>query len=181
MRKLIFYLGILSITTSCAGFKNTNFTELNKKNNLQNINGTYKSIPTTGNGFYVNTLTDVFDRNINMFNLNKKYNNEDAVVKLKMINENRLHVEISELENILFSKNLRIKLKNDGFIYLKNKRLMVYGLLLIFGGWNFQKSRLSLDSNNNLKVHSNYFFCNGVLILMSDWKTFHYDLTFQKQ
>ncbi|MFP3802316.1 hypothetical protein, partial [Paraburkholderia sp. SIMBA_027] len=87
---------------------------------------------------------------------------------------------IYESENVLFDKDVKVKLKKDGFFYLKEKRFMLDGIPLIFGGWNFQKSRFTVDQNNNLLVQSNYFFCNGVLVFMSDWKTFHYSLTFEK-
>ncbi|MCX8533180.1 hypothetical protein [Chryseobacterium luquanense] len=180
MRKLIFYLSILFVTVSCAGFKNVDPIRLDKKS-VENISGTYKNVPVTKSGFYVQTLTDVFDRNTNMFNWKEKYDKKDVIVKLKMIKKNRLHVEIFESENILFSKDLKVKLKNDGFLYLKERRFMIDGIPLVFGGWNFQKSRFAIDSNNNLKVQSNYFYCNGILILMSDWKTLHHDLIFEEQ
>ncbi|SDM31212.1 hypothetical protein SAMN05216273_12156 [Chryseobacterium taihuense] len=180
MRKLIFYLIILLVTVSCAGFKKIGTIKL-CKNSVENIKGTYKNTPLSKSGFYIRTLTDVFDRNTNMFNWKKKYNREDATVKLEMIKKNLLHVEILESDSILCSKNLRVKLKNDGFLYLKEKRFMIDGIPLVFGGWSFQKSRFTVDSDNNLKIQSNYFYCNGVLILISDWKTLHYDLTFEKQ
>lgn len=180
MRNLIFYLSILLITGSCAGFKNVDPIKLDKSR-IQNINGAYKNSSVTPSGFYVRTLTDVFDRNTNMFNWKEKYTNKDVIVKLQMIRKNRLHVEIAESENVLFSKDLKVKLKKDGYLYLKEKRLMIDGIPLVFGGWNVQKSRFAIDSDNNLKVQSNYFFCNGFLVLMNDWKTLHYDLTFEKQ
>ncbi len=50
----------------------------------------------------------------------------------------------------------------------------------VIQGWNIQKSRLGMEGNH-LKVQSNYFFCNGFAVVMSDWKTLHYNLTFEKQ
>ncbi|KQS91486.1 hypothetical protein ASG21_03170 [Chryseobacterium sp. Leaf394] len=182
MKNLIFYLWLSLLTVSCAGFKNIQPAKTNNgKNVVDNIDGTYGNLPSSGNGFYVRALTDVFDRNTNMFNWKEKYVGEQIKVKLQMINNKRLNVFISQDEKILFNKNLRVKLKNDGYLYLKGKRLMIDGIPLVLGGWNIQKSRLRIDENNNLIVQSNYFFCNGFAVVMSDWKTLHYTLTFEKQ
>lgn len=181
MRRLIFYFSILFVTVSCAGFRNVDPPVGLNKNNVENINGIYKNFPLSKNGFYVRTLTDVLDRNNNMFNWTEKYNNDDIKIRLEMVEKNRLHVEISESEKTLFSKNLKVKLKKDGFLYLKEKRFMLDGIPLVLGGWNLQKSRFAIDSNNNLRIQSNYFYCNGVLVLISELKTLHYDFIFEKQ
>ena len=182
MKNLIFYLSLSLLSVSCAGFKNIHPEEsVIGKNVVDNIDGTYRNLPSSGNGFYVQALTDVFDRNTNMFNWKEKYVGEHTKVKLQMINNKRLNVIISQDEKILFNKNLRVKLKNDGYLYLKEKRLMIDGIPLVLGGWNIQKSRLRIDESNNLIVESNYFFCNGFAVVMSDWKTLHYTLTFEKQ
>ncbi|MEG2310154.1 hypothetical protein [Chryseobacterium sp.] len=182
MKKLIPYLSLLLFTLNCAGFKNIESPEsVIKKNNIENINGTYENLPSSGSSFYIRMLTDVFDRNINMFNWKDKYDAKKTKVKLQMIEKNRLNVIVFKNEKTVFNKNLRVKLKKDGYLYLKEKRFMIDGIPLVLGGWNIQKSRLGADENNNLKILSNYFFCNGFAVLMSDWKTHHYNLTFEKQ
>ena len=182
MKKLISYLSVLVFTMSCACFKNIESTEsFIEKNNIENITGTYENFPSSGNGFYVRMLTDVFDRNINMLNWKDKYDAKNTKVKLQIIEKNKLNVMIFKNEKMVFNKNLRVKLENDGYLYVKEKRFMIDGIPLVFGGWNIQKSRLGVDENNNLKIQSNYFYCNGVAVLMSDWKTLHYNFTFEKQ
>ncbi|WP_262151942.1 hypothetical protein [Chryseobacterium foetidum] len=182
MKNLIFYLSLSLLTVSCANFKNIESAKtVIGKNVVDNIDGTYKNLPSSTSGFYVRALTDVFDRNTNMFSWKEKYVGEHIKVKLQMVNNKRLNVIISKDKEVLFNKNLRVKLKNDGYLYLKEKRLMIDGIPLVFGGWNVQKSRLRVDENNNLTIQSNYFFCNGFAVVMSDWKTLHYDLTFEKQ
>ncbi|KQT16895.1 hypothetical protein ASG31_11015 [Chryseobacterium sp. Leaf404] len=179
MRKSGFYFIMLLMIVSCAGFKNNDSMKMDK-DNVKNITGTYRNLPATPGGFYVRTLSDVFDRNTNMFKWKEKYSHQNVIVKLELIKKNRLHVEIADSENFLFSKDLRVKLKKDGYLYLKEKRLMIDGIPLVFGGWNIQKSRFAIDADQNLIIQSNYFFCNGIFILMSDWKMFHYHLTFEK-
>ncbi|GEN76213.1 hypothetical protein CHA01nite_19530 [Chryseobacterium hagamense] len=168
--------------SSCATFDKGKLSGNHlKRNNLGFINGTYTNFPSSGGGFYVRNLTDVFDRNTGMFDFKEKHEDKDFNIELKAVGKKRLNLKIYDAGNLQTDKNLRVALKEDGFIYLQEKRFMLDGIPLVFGGWNIQKSRFALDENNNLKVESNYFFCNGILVVMSDWKTSHYDLTFKKQ
>jgi len=178
--KTIFCLCIILMIVNCAGFKNVDNNGGLNKNNLSAVDGNYGNYPVDGRSPYVDALVDVFDRTTNMFIFKDKYDTRAVNLKLKIINEKRLNVKIYKKEKLLFDKNLKVKLKNDGFLYLKEKRFMMEGIPLVFGGWNFQKSRLTVDENNNLQIQTNYFFCNGVFILISDWKTFHYNLIFKK-
>jgi len=181
MRKIFFYLSFILIMTGCAGFKNVeNYNTHLNKNNLNSINGDYDNYPVDGKLGYIDGLVDVFDRNTNMFIFKNKYDTRAVNLKLKIINEKKLNVKIYQKDKVLFDKDLRVKLKDDGFLYLKQKRFMLEGIPLVLGGWNFQKSCLTVDENNHLQIQTNYFFCNGVFIFISDWKTFHYNLTFEK-
>lgn len=182
MKKILFYLGSLVLLSDCATFNDGKLVDDNFKNNdLNFINGTYHNYASSGSGFYVRSLTDVFDRNTRMFNFKEKHEERDLKIELKALHKKILNMKTYEAGKLRTDKNLKVTLKKDGFVYLKEKRFMLDGIPLIFGGWNIQKSRFTLDENNNLSVQSNYFFCNGILIVMSDWKTSHYSLTFEKQ
>lgn len=182
MKKIFFYLGNALMLGSCATFDKDKLTDNHwKRDGLNFINGTYANFPSSGGGFYVRNLTDVFDRNTQMFNFKEKHENKDFKIALKAVGKKRLNLKIYDAGNLRTDKDLRVALKKDGFVYLKEKRFMLDGIPLVFGGWNIQKSRFAPDGNNNLKVQSNYFFCNGILVVMSDWKTSYYDLTFKKQ
>lgn len=95
MKKLISYLCLLLFTLNCAGSKNMDSAEsVIEKNNIEKINGAYENFPSSGNGFYVRMLTDVFDRNTNMFNWKDKNDAKNIKVKLQMIKKNRLNVTV---------------------------------------------------------------------------------------
>lgn len=182
MKRILFYLGASLMLSSCATFDKDRLTDNHwEKDDLNFINGTYSNFPSSGGGSYVRNLTDVFDRNTSMFQFKENHENKDFKIELKAVGKKRLNLKIYDAGNLRTDKNLRVVLKKDGFVYLKEKRFMLDGIPLVFGGWNIQKSRFALDGNNNLKVESNYFFCNGILVVMSDWKTSHYDLIFKKQ
>ncbi len=182
MKRLFFYLGTVLTLSGCATFDNSKIAGSHSKgDDLSFINGTYTNFPFSGGGFYVRNLTDVFDRNTRMFNFKEKYETGNFKIELKAVGKKRLNLKIYDGGNLRTDKNVRVTLKKDGFIYLKEKRLMIDGIPLILGGWNIQKSRFAPDGNNRLKVESNYFFCNGLLVVMSDWKTSRYELIFEKQ
>ncbi len=182
MRRLCFYLCFVLMMINCAGFKNTGSTHgVLSRENVSRIDGSYNNYPVEGDPGYVDGLADIFDRNKDMFTRRNKYDTRAVHFKLKSISEDKMNVKIYRKEELLFDKNMKMKLKNDGFLYLKEKRLMLDGLPLIFGGWNVQKSRFTVDENNRLTVETNYFFCRGAMIIMNDCKTFHYHLTFEKQ
>jgi len=182
MKNLVLLFSIMLFTSNCAGFKNSIKNGSFNENNLNEIDGTYKNTPSSSTGVYVRSLTTVFDRNTNMFVFREKYDNKkDLKLTLKMINQKSLNVKVSNSENLLLDKNLKVKLKKDGFLYLKEKRLMIEGIPLAFGGLNVQKTRFTIDENHKLEVQSNYYFCNGFLIFMSDWKTIQHHLIFEKQ
>lgn len=182
MKRIFFYLGTVLMLSSCATFDKDKFTDNHwESDDLNFINGTYTNFPSSGGGFYVRNLTDVLNRDTQMFNFKEKHKNKNFKIELKAVGKKKLNLKIYDAGDLLTDKNLRVALKKDGFVHLKEKRFMLDGIPLILGGLNIQKSRLTLDGNNDLKVESNYFFCNGILVVMSDWKTFHYDLTFKKQ
>lgn len=181
MKKIFFGLCLVLTMVNCAGYRNVDNSNAGlNKNNLSAIDGDYSNYPVDGQLGYIAGLVDIFDRNTNMFIFKNKYDTRAVHLKLKIINDKNLNVKIYKKEKLLFDKDLKVKLKNDGFLYLKEKRFMLEGIPLVFGGWNFQKSRFTVDENNNLHIQTNYFFCNGVFIIISDWKTFHYNFIFKK-
>ncbi|MDQ1097329.1 MULTISPECIES: hypothetical protein [Chryseobacterium] len=180
MRKLLYPFLVLTLM-SCAGFKNVNSNSGGfHTDNLDRINGSYKNYPAGGQLGYIDGLADIFDRNTNMFIFKHKYDGRAVHLNLTMINERKINVKIFKQTELLFDKDLKVELKDDGYLYLKEKRFMMQGIPLVLGGWNIQKSRFTVDQDNHLRVQTNYFFCNGAFIVMSDWKTFHYDFKFEK-
>lgn len=181
MKNICYYFSFVVLATSCAGFRNVdNANAILNKNNLDLVDGTYSNFSISDGGGYVITFADVIDRNTNMFIFKKKYNERDVRLQLKMISSKKLNVKIYKAGKLMLDKDLKVKLKDDGFLYLKEKRFMLQGIPLVFGGWNIQKSRFTVDEKNNLQIQSNYFFCNGFMIVMSDWKTSRYTLNFEK-
>jgi len=181
MKNLILLFSTIILITNCAGFKNPNGSGNFNKNNLSEIDGTYKNISSSG----TETLTEVFDRNTKMFAFLKGGNNKyeekkDVKLILKIINNKSLNVKIIDSENLLFDKNLKIKLKKDGFLYLRKKRFMIEGIPFIAGGWNVQKSCFTIDKNHNLQVQLNYFFYMAILVVIGDAKTTNSHFTFEK-
>lgn len=182
MNKILLIL-ILVVFQNCASFKEPIVKGNLRNDNLSSINGIYNNYPSSGGGFYVKSIKDVFYRNINMFDFktDKIFQNEKLEGQITVISQKLINLKIRENEKIIFDKNLKVKLKEDGYLYIKEKITMIDGFPLIFGGWNVQKSRINITDDNKLFIESNYFFCNGILIVISDWKTLNYSLSFEKK
>jgi len=181
MKKLVLLFLVVLLNTNCAGFKNPTGSGNFNKNNLSEIDGTYKNISSSG----TETLTEVFDRDTNIFAFLKGGDNKydkikDVKLILKIINNKRLNVKIIDSDNLLFDKNLKVKLKKDGFLYLREKQFMIEGIPFVAGGWNVQKSCFTIDKNHNLQVQLNYFFYMAILVVISDAKTTNSYFTFEK-
>lgn len=185
MKNTIFSLFSFLSIVSCVTFNSSD--NINKNLfNPDNINGTYKNTPNEYQGLYVSKLSDVFDRNTRIFNVvkpDKKYDLKNISVNINLISEKELKLKIieNETQKIITEKAVKIKLKKDGYIYIKDKNFMIDGIPVILGGWNIQKSRMYIDEENNLNIESNYFFYHAALIVMCDWKNFNYHLKFKKQ
>jgi len=183
MKKIFSILVILLFLQNCASLKEPKTKGTLNEKNLTTLNGQYSNHANSGGGSHVNKLSDVFDRNDNMFKsrIDEKYASKNVSVYMKVISEKTLNIIFKDNNQIILDKNIKVKLMKDGFLYINENKLKIIGLPLISGGWNVQKSRLTINSEGKMYVESNYFFCNGILIVMSDWKDFNYELTFEKK
>ena len=184
MKRLIFIFILPLFTISCATFEKTIAPQKLDKENLQKINGVYNNKNLTGRWF---CLTDVFDRNTSILYFitdKEKYNNNEVKVALNIVSDKRINVKVidSVTEKIIFDKNLRCRLKRDGYLYLKHKSFMIDGIPLICGGFNVQKSRMYINSDGILNVESRCFFISSALvILIGGSGTETINSTFKKQ
>ncbi|MRJ07572.1 hypothetical protein EDL99_01550 [Ornithobacterium rhinotracheale] len=174
---------IALIFQSCASFKEPKINGTLNENNLSQLNGQYNDSVSSGGGLYVKKLSDVLDRNVNMFDFkhDEKYVGKGITVDLKVVSKNMLNVKFKKHNQIISDKNVKVKLKNDGFLYVKGKKFMIDFVPFVLGGWNVQKSRLTLNSDGNLYVESNYFFYAALFTVIGDWKTLRYESTFDKK
>jgi hypothetical protein len=185
-KQKILYL-ILILTTSfqnCASFDNSiSNPRTLTKNNLADLNGkyeimylefdsiskAYKSKKSIHRNFF--TQIDL--------KLKKEPNKLDSLktyhFELNTINPKKIRITYLENGKIFHEKVVKTKLKKDGYLYLKNKKLEFIGVPYLFGRFDLTKTRLTLDENKNLILDiSNLSSGAALFVVFLNSKTYKY-------
>lgn len=191
MKKILLVFIVAISLTNCAAFdKNLKNPNSLQKNNLNKVNGLYdieemgfdslsKLYPS--NLFWVgNNFLREIDRKLLKDTLRidsmKKY-----AFELKVINKKKLKITYLENDIIFRERFLKIKLKKDGYLYLKNKNIGFVLIPYIFGAVDVKRTRLTLDEEENL-VLDVYNHRSGAIggVGFLSWKTWRYRRTYEK-
>ncbi|WP_426432129.1 hypothetical protein ACPX19_06150 [Winogradskyella sp. HB-48] len=175
---------------NCASF-DKEFVNPNplKTQNLHKIEGTYdianivfdsiknKKIP------YFNTHTNFFkeiDRKLIKDTLGLN-NANDYKFELKILSQKKIKISYLKNGEIIRERDIKTKLKKDGFLYLSNKNLQFLGVPYIFGAFDIKKTRLTLSKNNNLIFDvSNTRSGAGLLIVFLTYKEWQYKREYKR-
>ncbi len=149
----------LFVMQSCASFKKnvTNTNPLTKQN-INQLNGIYDIIDMHTDSVYKvlnkqswmhdNFLTEI-DRRLIKDTLQidslKHYKFE-----LKVINSKKIKIHYYENNIVIRERILSAKLKEDGYLYVKNKNFGLVGVPPILGYLDLKRTRMTLDSNGNI-------------------------------
>ena len=86
--------------------------------------------------------------------MRKRYNpppKKKHTFKLKVINDKKLLIAFFEDDKVVKRFKVKARVKDDGYIYLKNKNLKITFLLLV-NGIHHKKTRLFINQSQNLVV-----------------------------
>lgn len=187
MKFPLFCILILFLLTGCATFpKEFKSSQPITKGNLSKLNGE----------FGVNALEDTIQNeyNIPFRNAYRKFyrgfgkmerdtfevaNLKPYSFSIEVLNQSELKISYLK-NNIVFKKfNLEYKLKDDGYIYLKNRNLHISGIPFLLGGNDLKRLRLAVEPNN-LIIEEVYHTSGGFIILFTDFKTWEYRNTYRR-
>ena len=104
---------------------------------------------------------DAFDRS----NSNYSQDSSEFMLEIEVKDENLLEFTLLKHNNLIKSKSIKFLLKDDGYLYLKNKNVKCWGIPYLFGVIDINKIRISLDSENNLLLDVTNFH-GGALFLI---------------
>lgn len=159
MKKILLLLIVVTCLTNCAVYdKNLNNTNPLDKENIHQLNGQYHiteiGIDSVNQVYHSQMWTEnnflkEIDRKLLKDTLQldsmKKY-----TVALKIINEKKLKITYLENDIVFRERFLKIKLKKDGYLHLKNKNIGFVLVPYIFGAVDVKRTRLTLDKDENL-------------------------------
>lgn len=171
--KKVFYL-ILILTISLQNCASFDRKTLNTKVNLLDLNGKYEAMPLVFDSIsksYISKRSDYRD----FFRLIDQKKEKKSVklnifnnyhFELNIINPKKTRITYLENDKIIQDRIVKTKFRKDGYLYLKNKKLNFTGVPYLFGGFDFTKTRLTLDKNKNLVLEIATFSSGAGLIIM---------------
>lgn len=137
-----------------------------KADNIGALNGIYYNSPKTQDSLLsYQTVSHI----LNWRELRKGQN--DSVfskVKLNVVDSKRINVLfLDQSGEKLYSKQIKYKIKKNGFVFLKNRNFRLVGIPFVFGEYDVNQFELGISSDNNLIINGFTKEVGGVLIVLS--------------
>ena len=85
---------------------------------------------------------------------------------LKILNSKKIEIDYFENEKSVRRQTIRYKLKDDGYVYLKNRNFKIKGIPYLIGSIDVKKIRLTLNKEKNLLLETSEFSSGGIALLM---------------
>jgi len=175
----LFFLTIISIV-SCATFpKAIVIPNTISEKNINSLNGIYaikeinRSSLTDSTSFSFSKTDIGFNRTIfdeidsRLFAKPVEIDSSESYsFELKILNSKRIELHYLENEKTIRKHIIKYKIKDDGYLYLKNRNFKIKGIPYLFGEFNIKKNRISLNKENNLIFESSEFSSGGLVLLM---------------
>jgi len=88
-------------------------------------------------------------------------------VKIKILNNKMLKIDFTLNHKTLKSKIIKYRLRNNGFIKLRNNNVKISGIPFIFGEYDVNKYEIALNNNRDLILHGIEDSQGGLIIILS--------------
>lgn len=176
MRKIIYYtfVGFLILSLcSCATYSKRIIKDDRvklTKETVHKINGTYAYQPFKS---YIGSGKDIQKVDTNREELDfyivgtrETFRPKEAfTVDVKVISKNQVSFAFKSDNNLVFETTIKMKLRSNGLIHLKNKHVKVKGVPFIFGGITSSKMRIGLSKEGNLILNYAHDSFASILIM----------------
>lgn len=166
MKNLI-YLILLGLCFSCGGIKTYKCNDLKKMNDVSVIEGVYENMPQDSAKFYHRS----FNGNINWRKKTKDTTSFETF-EISILNKKRLKIDFFKSDSLIKNRVLKYRLRNNGFIKLRNNNFRIFGIPYVFGDYEMNKYQLGLTKDNNLILHGYTEEAGGLLIVLSGGHAF---------
>ena len=178
--KIFLFILTISSMVSCANFPKTivNPYIINEEN-INSVNGRYsikeinRSSLTDSTSFSYSKTDIGFERTIfdeidsRMYTQSIEIDSSKSYYfELNVLNLKRIEINYFENNKTIRQHIITYKIKDDGYLYLKNRNFKIKGIPYLFGEFNVKKNRITLNIENNLVFESSEFSSGGVALLM---------------
>ena len=90
--------------------------------------------------------------------------------KILIKNAKEINLQFEQNNKILKSQTLEYIIKDDGYLYIKNRNTIVKGIPYIFGGVDIRKVRIALSENGDLIINDIFASSGALLLIFGDAK-----------
>jgi len=139
------------------------------------IEGEYKNFDNDSLKFYHNSINGEINWRPKHIDTTKF-----TSVKIQVLNDKRLKLDFISNSTILKSRIIKYRLRNNGFIKLRNRSFRVSGIPYIFGDYKLFKYEMGLTQTNDLILHGHKEEAGGILVVLSSGRTYTINHTYQR-
>ncbi len=180
LNKLFGFLIWLSLAFSCASFPprqepSTTFLNTNNINLLKGnyaIDHTYSN-PTKDTTIAWNfshsdlgrypTFFDELNNGIFIKGI-RKNSSKVYTFSINSISAKKLKISYYENDSVIKQNKIRYNLKDDGYLYLKQRNFKVIGFPYLLGALKLKRSRITLNNENNLLFETSEVTTGGAIL-----------------
>jgi hypothetical protein len=173
--KYLIFSAIVVMLFNCGGIPKYKDDNLQPITHVKQIEGEFKNFDNDSLELRYNSLNGKLNWRARQIDTT-----QFTSVKFKILNEKRLKLDFMLEEDLVKSKIIKYRLRNNGFIKLRNRNLKVTGIPYIFGGYEMEKYDIGLTKTGDLILHGYNERAGGFLIVLSGGNAFKVKRTFER-
>ena len=100
--------------------------------------------------------------------------------KISILNKEEINFKFIKNKKVVRNQTLKYKIKDDGFLYIKNRNTIIRGIPFLFGGVDVRKVRISLCANNDLLINDIFDSAGAILLIFGDAKVWERSNTYKR-
>jgi hypothetical protein len=182
MNKKLIYIIIMLVNGGCASLpkESVNIPKKEIQDKLTVLDGRYNVEIVNGNYGKINSIIAIINRTTEDWPTIDT--NEAHFLGIETVTDRSVLFTLYENENILISKTIKIKSIKDNYIYLKNNNVKIHNIPFILGGYDYLKTRLSIDQKGKLIIDSvDYGIGSFMFVIWSGTPTMKSSYTYEKE
>lgn len=176
----IMYLGLTILTLGCASFpRNPGYEQFLDRGDLFELNGKYEHVPiysgptkdtlsywnfSNGDLGIYPTFFDEMDNGW-LTRKTKIDPEKNYSFVLDVVKYNILSIHYLENDSVIRQKNIRFRMRKDGYLYLQNMNFKIRGIPYVFGDIDKKRIRLTLNKDRDLVFETSEFNSGGMFLL----------------
>ena len=100
--------------------------------------------------------------------------------KISVLNKDEINFKFIKNKKVVRNQTLKYKIKDDGFLYIKNRNTTIKGVPFLFGGVDVRKVRIALNPNKDLLINDVFDSSGAILLIFGDAKVWESSNTYKR-